>query len=161
MEQKQSKFQFTIQSLLYLQANGRITGPMSPVLFAQEMANHLQFEYNRLVRIRFDDEKIFQVYEGDEEKYLTGHDILVIGEIYSNDTWLTMFVDTGVSGIPVAMAFASERPVCPSGPYSRADFARKLSTEELQEIFDYIFDHPECMDIHKQHKDDEDKIIMV
>jgi len=79
-------FSFTIQSLLERKA-GKVTGPMSPVLFAKEMASQMETKYNRLARVWFDDEHIFQEFE---DSGLTGYDSLLLGCQYKNDLQLSL-----------------------------------------------------------------------
>jgi hypothetical protein len=83
MEKQQ--FTYSIQPLL-TQKDGSISGPMSPVLFAKEMASHVGFKHNRLARLWFADERINQCRE---DGGLTGHDTLIIGAVYKNDIWLS------------------------------------------------------------------------
>lgn len=142
---KQS-FKFSIQGLLSENKEGGISGAMSPTLFAKEMATQMEFKYNRLARVWFDDEEVFQVYEGGEG--LTGHDTLIIACQYPNDLWVSLWVDSGVGGLPVAMGFQSDREVTITPIYERATYARKLTTEEIQEVFNHVFDNPQEIDIH-------------
>jgi len=137
--EKQEKFEFSIQSLLS-KKNGRISGPMSPTLFAKEMAEKSGFKYNRLARLWFADERINQCHE---EGGLTGHDTLLIGVQYSDDLLLTLWVDSGVGGVPVAMAFRSDDgEVAMTEAYAGQQYARKLSLNEVKQIFKSIFDDP-------------------
>lgn len=119
---------------------------MSPFLFAKDMAKQTEFKYNRLARVWFEDERIFQIYENGEG--LTGHDTLIIGCQYSNDLWLSLWVDSGVGGMPVAMGFQSDREITVTPIYEQAEYARKLTLQEIQEVFDYVFANPREMAIH-------------
>ena len=130
----EKKLQFRIQSLLS-QKDGKVSGPMSPMLFAKEMAQSADFKYNRLARLWFDDERINQKYE---DGGLTGHDTLIIGTIYENDVWLSLWVDSGTGGMPVAMAYQSGNEVQFTPVYKKEKYARSLSEADVKEIFDCI-----------------------
>jgi hypothetical protein len=121
---------FTIQSLLS-RNDGTVSGPMSPTLFAQEMAKSVGFKYNRLARVWFGDEQINQCKE---DGGLTGHDTLIIGAVYTNDIWLSLWVDSGTGGIPVAMTNQSDRIIDFTTVYDSEKFARKLNEQEVAEI---------------------------
>ncbi len=140
-----SFFKFKIESLL-TEKNGEVSGPMGPALFAGEMAKQEGFKYDSLARVWFDDAEIFQEYEGES---LTGFDCLIIGKHYDNDLLLTLWVDMGTGGLPVAMCYRSERDPVVTPVYKRKHFAKKLSDDQISEIFDHIFDHEETLAIVK------------
>jgi hypothetical protein len=142
-------FKFRIQSLLYETIGGRPNGAMSPVLFAQEMAIQMEFKLNRLARLWLDDEEINQCYEGDTPG-LTGHDTLIIGTQYTNDLWLSIWVDSGTGGVPVAMGYRSEKEIVITPIYKKTAYAKKLTIENIKEVFEYIYAHPESIAIHKK-----------
>jgi len=137
-----------MQNLL-TEKDGKISGPMSPFEFAKEMALAADFKFNRLARVWFNDEEIFQVYEGDG---LTGHDTLIIACEFSNDLELTLWVDTGVGGVPVAQGFNSDRKILLTPIYRRTEFARNLTEAEIHDIFEYIFDNPHVLGIQNGPK---------
>ncbi|MDB5088599.1 MAG: hypothetical protein JWR09_2593 [Mucilaginibacter sp.] len=126
---------FSIQSLLS-RKDGNVSGPMSPTLFAKEMAQSAGFKYNRLARVWFEDDRINQCKE---DGGLTGHDTLIIGAVYTNDVWLSLWVDSGVGGMPIAMAYQSDREIQITPVYKEAKYARKLTEQEIREIFDCVF----------------------
>lgn len=129
---------FTVQSLLTEKA-GRLSGPMSPMLFAGEMGGQLDFKFNRLARLWFSDETINQCRE---DGGLTGYDTLLIGTQYKEELWLSLWVDSDVGGVPIAMCYRSDGEVVPTEVYARSQFARKLSASELKNIFQFVFDDP-------------------
>lgn len=131
----ETKLKFRIQSLLS-KKDGHISGPMSPTLFAKEMAQSVGFKYNRLARLWCADERINQKYE---DGGLTGHDTLIIGAIYQNDVWLSLWVDTGIGGMPVAMAYQSDNEIEFTPVYKKEQYAKSLSEADVEEIFDSIF----------------------
>jgi hypothetical protein len=141
MEKQQ--FTFSIQSLLS-EKGGHVSGPMSPTLFAKEMAQHVGFKYNRLARVWFADERINQCRE---DGGLTGHDTLLIGTVYSNDLWLSLWVDSGAGGTPVAMAYRSDGEVQVTPVYEEAHFARKLTVAEISEVFQSVFGDPAQLNV--------------
>lgn len=134
---------FRIQSLLY-QRDGKVSGPMSPMLFAEEMAKSTGIKFNRLARLWFDEERINQNYE---DGGLTGFDTLIIGTLHENDLLITLWVDTGTGGIPVAMAYQSDKEVLTTQVYSHATFAKKLSDTDIQQIYDSVFSDTSQLDI--------------
>jgi hypothetical protein len=140
---------FSIQNLLSKKENGNISGPMSPLLFAQEIALQGEFKFNRLARVWFEDERIHQIRE---DGGFTGHDTLIIGSQYTNDFWLSMWVDSGVGGIPVAMCYQSDMEIILTPVYSKHRFEIKLTIEQLSEIFQSIFNSPEIVSIKTENE---------
>jgi len=143
------QFQFSIVSLLTEDKEGSLSGPMSPILFAKEMAQLSGDSYNRVARIHFEDQNIFQRYEG---QFLTGHDILILAGQYENDLQLSLWIDLGTGGLPVATSFMSDRELIITPVYREAAFARKLNEEEIREIIYYVFDHPEVLAVKRQNE---------
>ncbi|MBS0027223.1 hypothetical protein ACTJJ0_12220 [Chitinophaga sp. 22321] len=139
-------FKFTIQNLLSRKGD-KISAPMSPMLFAKEMASQRKEKFNRLARVWFEDETIHQVQE---DGGYTGYDTLIIASQFANDLSLTLWVDEGTQGIPVALAFQSDKEVIITPAYSEAKYARKLSVSEIEEIFTYVFDNPSALDIQNE-----------
>ncbi len=148
----ENQFQFRIQNLLSRKGD-TISAPTSPMLFAQDMAKLGEESFNRLARVWFEDETIHQYWEGDG---YTDHDTLIIGTQYENDMHLGLWVDEGVTGVVVAMALQSEREVIITPVYRKKNFHKKLSTEQIQKIFNYVFDNPQLLEI-KQEPDSTDK----
>jgi len=138
---------FKVQPLLS-RKNGKIFGPMSPMCFANEMAEAADVKFNRLGRIWFDDERINQRRE---DGGLTGFDTLVIGTVYENDIWLSLWVDLGVGGLAIAMAYRSDNGEVTMTPAYRSEaFAVKISEEDAGVIFSFIFQHMEMISIKEE-----------
>jgi hypothetical protein len=140
-------FAFHIQSLLE-RKDEKVTGPLSPFLFAKETARQMDMKFNRLARVWFDDEQILQQIEDDG---LTGYDYLILGCQYKDDLLLSLWVDQGVGGLPVALSYQSDREILLTPIYEKSDFARKLTAEEIHQLFDYVFTHPECLAVNTSH----------
>ncbi|MBW7891578.1 MAG: hypothetical protein H3C48_11255 [Chitinophagaceae bacterium] len=138
---------FSIQNLLYQKKDGNICGAMSPLLFAKEIAAQQQVKFNRLARVWFEDERIHQHRE---DGGYTGHDTLIIGTQYENDLWLSLWVDSGTGGIPVAMCYKSDRQTVCTPIYFKKSFAAKLNAEQIGKIFNHIFSNPETIAIEKE-----------
>jgi len=138
---------YRISSLLQEGKDGTVSGPMSPVLFAKEMGIQMAFKYNRIARVHFEDDEVNQYYE---ENSLTGHDTIIIGCQSKNDLWLSLYVDLGIGGIPVAMVYQNDRQVCITGVYEHCKFARMLTPEEITGIFESVFTDPDTIAIHKK-----------
>jgi len=136
MEKQQ--FTYSIQSLLG-EKEGRISGPMSPKEFAKEVALNVGFTFNRLARLWFADERINQCCE---DGGLTGHDTLIIGAVYTNDIWLSLWVDSGVGGVPIAMAYRSDGSIDFTDVYPLQHYVCKLNQQQVKDIFQSIFDDP-------------------
>jgi len=143
-----TQFQFKIQNLLSIKDN-ILSGPMSPFLFAQEMAKSEGENFNRLARLCCQDETVHQYRENGG---FTGHDTLIIGTQYQNDLFLSLWIDEGVKGVPVAMAFQSHRDILITPIYYQKKYYRKLTEEQIQQIFDFLFDNPHL--IEPQQKTD-------
>lgn len=136
------RLNFSVQPLL-TQKGSKFSGPMSPLLFAREMMEQLQMKYNRLARIWFRNEPVFQRCEYGEQ---TGYDTLIIGTQYANELWLSLWVDEGTRGLPVAMAFAGEAiKITPI--YDFVKYSRKLSVGEIEQVFDHLFTRPHELNI--------------
>src|ERR1700748_253576 len=142
--ENRGKFEFSIQSLL-TEKEGRISGPMSPTLFAKEMAEKSGFKYNRLARLWFADESINQCRE---DGGLTGHDTLLIGTMYSNDLMLGLWVDAGIGGVPIALAYRSDGgEVFFTEIYPQQPYVRHLTKCEVKQIMQSVFDDPTQINI--------------
>lgn len=135
-------------SLLWESRDGKISGPMGPTCFAREMAFQMEFQFNRLARVLFNEDEINQRYEGKE---LTGHDTVIIGTQYTNDLYLTLWIDTGGDGIPIAMVFESDKEITVTPVYQTTPLARRLTVEEIRELFDYVFAEREKLAIKKRY----------
>lgn len=137
--------QFRLQSLLS-KTGEIISGPMSPLLFAKDMAKEMGFKFNRLSRVLFKDEAMLQCRE---EGTYTGFDHLLIATRHSNDLWLSLWVDMGVRGLPVAMVYESDRNLIISPQYKEARFAKKIDQRDIETLFEFVFTHPEVLSIHE------------
>jgi len=146
MGKEKEQFSFSIQSLL-TEKDGTLRGPMSPMLFAGEMGEQVGFTFNRLARVWFADERINQCRE---DGGLTGHDTLLIGTEYKNDLWLSLWVDSGVGGTAIAMCYRSDGEVQVTEVYGQARYARKLSTAEVRQVFQSVFDDPTQIKVKTQ-----------
>ena len=140
---------FSIQNLLSQKDQGTVCGPMSPMLFANEVALQQEFKFNRLARVRFEDERINQRRE---DGGYTGNDTLIIGCQYANDLWLSLWVDSGTGGTPVAMCYQSDKETVCIPVYDKTRYAVKLSHEQICEIFNYVFSNPETIAIKKEQE---------
>ncbi|PAW95076.1 hypothetical protein CKK33_16875 [Mucilaginibacter sp. MD40] len=141
MEKQQ--FTYSIQPLLE-EKQGSISGPMSPLEFAKEIAQQVGFKFNRLARLWFADERINQCRE---DGGLTGHDTLIIGTVYKNDIWLSLWVDTGVGGVAIAMAYRSDGSIDFTDLYRERHYVCKLNEKQVTDIFQSIFNDPSQINI--------------
>jgi hypothetical protein len=132
---------------LLSQQNDTVSAPMSPMLFAKEVAAQMEFKFNRLARLHFTDTRMNQKNEKGEG--WTGHDNLIIATHYKNDFWVSLWVDTGIGGCPVAMGYKSDREIIIAPIYRKADLDRKLTDGEIKELVNYVFDNPQEIAIDK------------
>ena len=121
---------------LLAESNGRLSGPLSPVAFAQEMTDALGDRLHGLCRVRFDDECIHN-----SKNESTYYDTLVIYEHTGKIDKLTMWIDTGTSGIPVALMWNGDDELIVTPAYRNDDAINKLSDEHIKEIFKTIFNN--------------------
>lgn len=143
----EKQFKFRIQSLLSQKGEETVSGPMSPMLFAEEMAKSSGTKFNRLARLWFDDDRINQNYE---DGGMTGFDTLIIGTVYDNDLLVTLWVDLGTSGIPIAMGYLSDKDVQFTQVYPKTKFARSLTEAEVREIFASVYADPSQLNIREE-----------
>jgi integrase len=123
--------------------DGEITGPMSPVMFANEFASQINLEFTGLARLSFEDDEIHNVYEDGFKRGLTGYDTLLIGRRYKNNKFIAMAIDMGVSGVPVAFSYYKERQPVLSAAYQKAKFEKYLTEADIKAILDYCHDNYE------------------
>jgi len=139
----EKKLKFSIQTLLS-EKDGKVSAPMSPMLFAEEMSKKTGLKFNRLARVWFEDEAINQIKE---DVLYTGHDTLIVAHEILNDLMLSLWVDIGIGGVPIAMAFRSDREILMTKVYYQEPYERKLTEQEVQLIFDFVFSNPDSLDI--------------
>lgn len=132
------KCKFRIQPLLYYK-NGSLRAGMSPMGFADQISERLHKPMNILVRVWFDDDDILQQNDYGEK---TGFDHLIIGYQDEKEFWLTFWVNKA-DGLPIGIAFESDRMVWITPAYKATRFIKKLSDSQVQEVFQHLFDHPE------------------
>jgi hypothetical protein len=138
--------QISIQSLLS-EKDGKVSAAMSPMLFFQEVSKSTGLPFNRLARVWLGDERINQMRE---DGGYTGHDTLLLASQYQNDLMLTIWVDTGVGGIPIAMGYQSDREVLMTTIYEREKFVRKLTESEVRAIFEAVYANPSLLAIGQE-----------
>ncbi len=139
MKDTKTQLEFSAYSLLHKDKNGKITGAMSPILFANHIAQNCGFKYNRLARLNFKNNLIHQVYEGRGKSELTGYDTLVMAAKYSDgNIFMNIIIDLGSSGVCAAMCYKDEEPeIIPV--YENQSFETKLNLNDFKEIFTYLF----------------------
>ena len=83
-----------------------LSGPMSPMLLMQEMANQLEDSYRGICRVHWDDDRSMQLVDED-----SGLDTVVYLSGSDESPRLSMFVDTGIGAIPVAICFVGDETI--------------------------------------------------
>jgi hypothetical protein len=132
------KLKIRIQALLKHGKYG-FQGAMSPMGFAMEISERIHKPFNILARVWFDDADTLQQNDSGEH---TGYDHLIIGYQDEKEFWLTFWMDKR-AGLPIGIAFGTDRKVSISAAYKKERFIKKLSPGEIKEVFHHVFDHPE------------------
>jgi hypothetical protein len=137
--------EYTFQKLLE-KKDGKVSGPMSPVLFMKEMRKQIGDPYNRLVRVHLNDSHIHNWNEGKRtEPEWTGCDTLLLAiETTKGVEMIAMWVDEGTGGCPVAMYLTKEDDLTITPIYDKnTKYAVKLTFTEIKEIMKAAFEQKE------------------
>ena len=128
---------YKLQQLLKLDATGeKVSGPMSPVLAAKQMAKELEVKFSGLVRVQFHDPETNQHIE---EGRPTGYDTLVMVSRFKNGDMYFMFVDIGTGIVPAYLfQYEQDTELTNSEAYGKENFAISLNKEQVKMIFDDI-----------------------
>ncbi|SEW24637.1 hypothetical protein SAMN05421841_1810 [Chryseobacterium wanjuense] len=139
---------FGIENLMYYKGkNKKMMAPPEALHFAREMTFPNHEAFNRLAKIWFEDKTIFQ-YKIDGE--LTSHEVYMIGDRLSETRLtLTLWVDEGDKGVPVARAYQTKRDIYIMQAYEEKNYYYKPSKAQIQEIFNYLFDNPNRLEINR------------
>lgn len=128
----------SFQKLMRRTDQGGLTGPMSPVLAAKGLAEHLEIHVSNLIRVNFDDELLNQ--KPDEVisgiQYYTGFDNLIMQSIFTNQTLYTLFVDMGVCICPVILKNSNGENFPLSPVYLGENFSHKLNEAQALQVID-------------------------
>lgn len=119
-----------VKNLLTLE-DGKLTGPMSPVMAGKEMANRIDIHLSGLLRIEFDDPRFHQIIE---ERSLTGHDTLVLISHFPNEMVAIMFVDEGYRSCVAGMYTKSNEELWSAPVYEQSEYVKKLGSDQIKEI---------------------------
>lgn len=137
--------------------DGKISGAMSPVLFAMDMLKQMEIPPGsiKIARIVFDDEAIFQSSDGHHDHRVhTGYDTIAIRKDYANNKLYLVFVDLGVSGLPVIMFYESDeedKPITtPIYEKDKTRFLKYLNTEELHKLADFLKTNESIFEIQEK-----------
>jgi len=122
--------------------DGTLSGPMSPMLLMQDMSVQMEERYCGICRVWWDDDRSMQLVDED-----SGLDTVVYLTRYGNGVSLSMFVDTGIGAIPVAVCFVGDETIF-------APVYEKDTTLVHP-------DHSEILDVFKAIAEDMSKIIPV
>jgi hypothetical protein len=114
-------------SLITEFANGGITGPMSPVLFAREVAKIYELPLIAVYYIDFTEHQE-RMYQRKEADGWTGCGQLLI----CFPCAAVFFVDEGVSGLPIASIIGDNEPLISNG--NNTQFMYRLRDEELIDL---------------------------
>ncbi|MDD2661525.1 MAG: hypothetical protein PHY54_17885 [Methylococcales bacterium] len=106
--------------------DGIVTGPMSPMLFAQEIAKHFELGLLAVYRVNFDDRELYQ--EPDEPGFLTGYDTLLVVM-----TQMVVFgIDRGVGADLVAMALKDGD--IHINPLENSAYVKELEVQQIEAL---------------------------
>ncbi len=88
---------YEFQGLLYKDKDDKITGAMSPVLFAQGMAKHFKFNVNGLVRV-------------DNNQGENSYDHLIVRSKTKHGYNYWFLLDMGINGLIIAAKLFNKNP---------------------------------------------------
>lgn len=111
---------------------GVISGPLSPMMFAQDVMEQLQIRFDGLCRVCFDD----NLLQAKDEP--TGYDTVMVLSEYENIFILTMLLDMGAGGFPIAYFEQKENKVVFSEIYQEEQNLFKPKNKEIKEVFNLI-----------------------
>jgi hypothetical protein len=134
---------FKIHNLLKKDGD-KASGPMSPVLFIQEMSEKLEGNFQGCARLMHEDSEVNQTYEGPGRKSgMTGYDTLITTERHGGgEIQAVMFVDQGTRGLPVGYMLKSNRELVMIPIYEKCEeFEKKLTPDEVGEILNQVLDN--------------------
>jgi len=112
--------------------NGVISGPLSPMMFAQDITAQLGLKFDGLSRIWFDDELL----QAKDEN--TSFDSVVIWSEYKNTEMFTLYLNTGINGLPIAYLDIQENKVEFSPAYRAEENIHKPNDKTIEEVFNLI-----------------------
>jgi hypothetical protein len=69
---------------------------------------------------------------------------------YQNDLMLTIWVDTGLGGVPIAMGYQSDREVLMTATYEKETYVRKLTKGEITAIFELVYANPSLIAVRQE-----------
>ncbi|MBZ4187669.1 hypothetical protein [Niabella beijingensis] len=135
-----TKFTFTIQPLLYNTPD--LKGPITQVFFAKQyMEEEGAFYYNRLARLTFEKQNVHLTLPGAMPLIET----LIFGEQQRNHSTLHLCIRGERTYCKVATGYFPKRIAVTHKEYEDALLMGKLTKKEIQELFAYIWDHPESI----------------
>lgn len=116
---------YTLQKLTE-SVSGIISGPLSPMLFAQEISKHFEIELIAVHRINFEDKKLYQ--EPDEPGFLTGYDTLLVVMASA----VVFAIDRGVGAELVAAAFGDGE--IKIKPIENSGYCKELEVQQIEAL---------------------------
>ncbi|MCC6837323.1 MAG: hypothetical protein IT234_02180 [Bacteroidia bacterium] len=130
---------YKLIQLSKIDKDNKITGPMSPILAANELTKQFGTKYHCLIRLLFDDERVHNIYEhvspcGKVKSELTGMDTLIYVRYYNNGDEAGMFIDMGTKLCPVALRFSDENIYTTTPIYDKSEYEIKLTLDEIKDI---------------------------
>lgn len=135
-----NKFSFSIESLLYGIENPK--GPIAQVLFAKKIAEHEGMRsFNFLTRLTFTDPSLNKAFPGAmplDETLLLGHEGF-------NDAVMHLYIRSGQRACKMATAYFPTREITVDDQYRHALILRKLSNEEINQVFTYAWNNLELI----------------
>jgi len=83
-----------------------LSGPMSPILLMQEATRQMDDKYRGICRVHWDDDRYMQLVDED-----SGLDTVIYLSGSDENIRLSMFVDTGIGAVPVAIHFIGDETI--------------------------------------------------
>lgn len=115
--------------------DGMLSGPMSPMIFAQEIAEQVEIRLCGISRVWWENERTLQ-YKDEH----SGLDTLVIYEKYPDNDVLYLFLDTGVNGLPIAFCDKAGGEIIFTPVYLEDTRFIHPTDDEVKQVFDTIFE---------------------
>ncbi|GAB3427980.1 hypothetical protein [Niabella aquatica] len=130
-----------MQPLLYNTED--LKGPLTQVFFARQFAEYEgAFYYNRLARVSFERPGVNKSIPGGIPLIET----LLLGEKQSEHSTLHLCIRAAHSCCKVATGYHPSRTVVLHPEYRTALLLDYLSDKEIEQVFAYIWDHPEWIE---------------
>ncbi|WP_353151533.1 hypothetical protein [Chryseobacterium sp.] len=130
-----TKFSFKIETLLFGIENPK--GAIDKVLFAQKVAQHEGFQFNRLALITFSDPTVNNALDNADKL----NETLLIAKKNWTDMIVHLCVKIGQCTLRIATGCLLSKEVTIHSEYRNTLLLRKLTDEEINRIFSHVWNN--------------------